>query len=72
MKYSGLMLDFGGVILKTPFELHRIVENKINIPEGTLNWYGPFDAKSDRLWQKMQADKITEQDYWRERSKLVI
>ena len=28
MKYSGLMLDFGGVILKTPFEMHRLVEKK--------------------------------------------
>ena len=29
MNYSGLMIDFGGVILKTPFELHRAVEKKI-------------------------------------------
>ena len=71
MKFSGLMLDFGGVILKTPFELHQIVEKKLNIPAGTLDWFGPFNPKSDLLWQKMQKDKITEQDYWREKSKWV-
>ena len=71
MKYSGLMLDFGGVILKTPFEMHRLVEKKLNFKENTLNWYGPFDPKSDLLWLKMQANKISEQDYWREKSRLI-
>ena len=68
MNYSGLMLDFGGVILKTPFEMHRAVENKLNLPENSLNWYGPFEPQSDLLWRKMQADEITEQDYWKQKS----
>tara|TARA_B100000029_G_scaffold510458_2_gene601991 strand:+ start:55 stop:705 length:651 start_codon:yes stop_codon:yes gene_type:complete len=68
MAYSGLMLDFGGVILKTPFEMHRLVEKKLNLPNHSLNWYGPFDPYSDLLWQRMQADEITEQDYWKSKS----
>ena len=71
MKYLGLMLDFGGVILKTPFEMHRFVEKKLGIANNTLTWYGPFDPDSDLLWRKMQKDEITEQDYWHEKSKLV-
>ena len=71
MKYLGLMLDFGGVILKTPFEMHRLVEKKLGVANNTLTWYGPFDPDSDLLWIKMQKDEITEQDYWHEKSKLV-
>ena len=71
MKYLGLMLDFGGVILKTPFEMHRLVEKKLGVANNTLTWDGPFDPDSDLLWIKMQKDEITEQDYWHEKSKLV-
>ncbi|MBH10554.1 MAG: HAD family hydrolase [Candidatus Marinimicrobia bacterium] len=71
MKYSGLMLDFGGVILKTPFEMHRLVEKKLGIKNNTLSWYGPFNPESDLLWEKMQNDEITEQEYWIEKSKII-
>ena len=71
MKYSGLLLDFGGVILKTPFEMHRLVERKLNLPKNSLDWYGPFDPQSDLIWRKMQADEITEQNYWKKKSLLI-
>jgi len=71
MKYLGLMLDFGGVILKTPFEMHRLVEKKLGLQTNTISWYGPFNPDSDLLWKKMQNDEITEQEYWIEKSRFI-
>ncbi|MFN6977303.1 MAG: HAD-IA family hydrolase [Gemmobacter sp.] len=64
MAASVLLLDFGGVISKTPFETHRASERALGLAPGTLDWMGPFDPAGDRLWAAMQADAITERDYW--------
>lgn len=64
LKAKALVLDFGGVISKTLFETHAATEIALGLPPGTLTWRGPFDPASDPLWQKMQADEITERDYW--------
>lgn len=63
-----LILDFGGVISRTLFETHDLTEAALGLPPGTLTWRGPFDPGSDPLWQDMQADRITERDYWRLRT----
>lgn len=56
-----LLLDFGGVVIKTPFEMvHRI---------GSPPWFGPFDPKRDELWAQMQNGLITERQYWHTRAK---
>lgn len=65
---SVLILDFGGVISRTLFETHAQTEQALDLPVGTLTWRGPFDPESDSLWQDMQADKISERDYWRART----
>ena len=67
MAASVLLLDFGGVISKTPFETHRASERALGLPEGTLDWMGPFDPAGDALWAAMQRDEITERDYWARR-----
>jgi putative hydrolase of the HAD superfamily len=36
-----------------------------------LTWRGPFDAANDPLWRRMQADEITEREYWRIRTRQV-
>lgn len=55
-----LLLDFGGVVIKTPFELrHRV---------GSPPWYGPFDPDADPLWQRMQKGEISEREYWHTRA----
>ncbi|MDH4118270.1 MAG: HAD-IA family hydrolase [Acidimicrobiia bacterium] len=55
-----LLLDFGGVVIKTPFELlHRI---------GSPGWTGPFDPTGDDLWREMQTGGITERHYWHTRA----
>lgn len=61
---KALLLDFGGVCLKTPFELHRQVEQRLSLPPGTLDWLGPLDPETDDLWRSMQEDAISEREYW--------
>jgi putative hydrolase of the HAD superfamily len=68
MSDRALILDFGGVISRTLFETHDLTEAALGLPPGTLTWRGPFDPGSDPLWQDMQADRITERDYWRLRT----
>ncbi len=63
-----LVLDFGGVISRTLFETHRETERALGLAEGTLNWRGPFDPESDRLWESMQSDEISERDYYARRT----
>ena len=59
-----LLLDFGGVLLRTPFELRHAAEESLGLAPGTLSWAGPFDPPSDPLWQQWQAGEVTERDYW--------
>lgn len=55
-----LLLDFGGVVIKTPFEmLHRV---------GSPPWFGPFDPAADDVWRRMQDGELSERDYWRLRA----
>ena len=63
-----LLLDFGGVLLLTPFELRDAAERSLGLPPGELSWAGPFDPPSDLLWQDWQAGTITERDYWSQRA----
>ncbi len=53
---SVVLFDFGGVVIRTPFEL-------LGQP-----WRGPFDPESDQLWRRFQDGDITERDYWNERA----
>ena len=66
-----LVLDFGGVISRTLFETHAETEAALGLAPGTLTWRGPFDPAGDALWQAMQADRISERDYWLARTQEV-
>jgi len=68
---KALVLDFGGVISRTLFETHDLSEAALGLPPGTLTWRGPFDPETDALWQAMQADHITEREYWMARTQSV-
>lgn len=68
---KALVLDFGGVISRTLFETHDLSEAALGLPPGTLTWRGPFDPQTDALWQAMQADHITEREYWMARTQSV-
>lgn len=68
---KALVLDFGGVVTRTLFETHHLTEEALGLPAGTLTWRGPFAPEGDPLWQAMQADEITERDYWLARTREV-
>ena len=51
-----VLFDFGGVVIRTPFELHD------------YPWRGPFDVSTDPLWARSMAGEITEREYWHERA----
>lgn len=55
-----LLLDLGGVVIKTPFEMLEVL--------GNPSWHGPFDPGADQLWQAMQRQEITERQYWNNRA----
>jgi putative hydrolase of the HAD superfamily len=66
-----LVLDFGGVISRTLFETHEQTEAALGLPAGTLRWRGPFDPAGDAAWRDMQAGRISERDYWQQRTREV-
>jgi putative hydrolase of the HAD superfamily len=53
---SVVLFDFGGVVIRTPFELHGYA------------WRGPFDPATDELWRQSQRGEITEREYWHRRA----
>ena len=68
---QALILDFGGVVTRTLFETHDLTERALDLPVGALDWRGPFAPDTDALWRAMQADEISERDYWSERTRQV-
>ena len=68
MAKSALILDFGGVVTKTLFELHRQTERNLGLAPGTLTWLGPLDPDTDELWRRVQLGELTERAYWRRRA----
>ena len=66
--FDGLLLDVGAVLVRTPFEMHRVSEHRYGLPPGSLTWMGPYDPATDPLWRKMRAGKVSELDYWRQRA----
>jgi putative hydrolase of the HAD superfamily len=65
---KALVLDFGGPVLKTPFEVLRVGERRADLPPGTLAWSGPFAPQDDDLWRSQQSGAITERAYWQRRA----
>jgi putative hydrolase of the HAD superfamily len=65
---KALILDFGGVITRTMFETHTATETALGLAAGSLTWQGPFAPETDPLWRSMQAEQITEREYWQIRS----
>ena len=59
-----LIIDFGGVITYSIFERCRDIEQLYRLPDGSLNWTGPFDPLGDELWQQYLSGQISERDYW--------
>lgn len=69
MRGPHLLLDFGGVVLLTPFELRSYAEVSLGLPAGSLVWQGPFEPAADSLWRSFQSGEISERDYWEARAR---
>lgn len=63
-----LLLDFGGVCLLNPIELHAHTEDVLGLLPGTLDWFGPIDPSTDELWRTLSAGEMTEREYWATRA----
>ncbi len=67
--YDLLLLDFGGVCLLNPVELHATIEAALGLEQGTFTWMGPVDPSTDDLWQELMAgDVLREREYWHRRA----
>jgi putative hydrolase of the HAD superfamily len=67
--YDVLLLDFGGVCLLNPAELHAVVEDHFGLPRGTFTWMGPLDPATDDLYREsIRAGGMSERDYWTRRA----
>ncbi len=67
-----LLLDFGGVCLVNPVELHHKAERELGLDPGTLSWLGPIDPSTDPLWQELVSGQgLNEREYWAERARHV-
>ncbi len=70
--YDVLLLDFGGVCLLNPVEMHARAEAELGLPSGTFEWLGPVAPATDALWRRMIAGEgLTEREYWAARAREV-
>ncbi len=68
-EFDVLLLDFGGVCLVNPVELHARAESVLGLPAGTFEWMGPVDPTTDPLWQEMvSGGGLSEREYWARRA----
>jgi len=64
---SALVLDFGGPVLLTPFELTAAAERRLGLPAGRLAFSGPFPPVRDAEWQRVLGGRLSERAYWARR-----
>ena len=67
-RYRALLLDFGGVVLRTPFELLRAFERDRGLDHGHVGWHGPFDLDADPDFALVHAGELREREYWAQRA----
>ena len=65
---KGVLLDVGGVLLPTPWELLEDFEASQGWPPGTLPWRGPIDPATDPLWRSVEAGELTSRGYFDRRA----
>jgi putative hydrolase of the HAD superfamily len=65
---KGVLLDVGGVLLPTPWELLEEFEARNGWPPGTLPWRGPLDPSTDPLWRSAQAGRLRPGEYFERRA----
>lgn len=63
-----LLLDIGGVVIRTPFELLAGAERRAGLPDGALGRRGPFDPDGDPEFDEVAQGTTTERAYWQVRA----
>lgn len=64
----GLLLDIGGVVIRTPFELFAATEQRLGLPDGALGPPGPFAVDDDPDFRRVLDGSTTERAYWADRA----
>lgn len=67
MPPAALIVDFGGPVLLTPFELTGATEARLGLTAGQLGWTGPFAPERDPDWQDVLTGRLSERGYWARR-----
>lgn len=68
MPVHGLLLDIGGVVIRTPFELLAAAERRHGLPEGALGPRGVFEIDRDPEFAEVRDGHLTERTYWARRA----
>jgi putative hydrolase of the HAD superfamily len=61
---SVLLVDVGGVVFKSAWEMLPEYERWSGLAPGTLRWRGKFDPDNDEFWRDYLEGKTTERAYW--------
>ncbi len=72
MRPAFVLFDFGGVVIRSPFELVASLEQRQGLAPGTMGIHGPFRADRDPLWPALQAGTLTERQYWQAQADRVV
>lgn len=64
MVIHAVVFDFGGVVIRTPFEMVPGLERRLGLAPGSIDLAGPFDPDADPLWRSFRAGEFTELGYW--------
>jgi putative hydrolase of the HAD superfamily len=59
-----VLLDVGGVVFKSAWEMLAEYEVWSGLAPGTLRWRGKFDPDNDEFWRDYVDGKTTERVYW--------
>ena len=62
--FDALLLDYGGVVSRSTFELLPQLAGRHPQVAGALRRRGPLGAEHDELWDRMMAREISEREYW--------
>jgi putative hydrolase of the HAD superfamily len=65
LRTPALVLDLGGPVLLTPFELVAETESRLGVK---LGWTGPFAPEHDPAWREVLAGTFSERGYWAARA----
>lgn len=65
---TALVFDFGGPVLRLPFELLDVVRERSGLAADRLDWAGPWSADRDPLWHEVLHGDVSERVYWSTRA----